>query len=580
MASKAELQELAELEELERLEAEERAASPVETKKVNRPPTFVGGAGMVDPGGPIDEEVNPGQTLLEGIGSGMLRAGRGTVNVANKLANMTPQSRLTKALMGVEPNQSPDWATDKALTDQDELDKPLAKSSMGSLGQVTGQVAAALPMGVPSRAAGAAQASLPVLARTLTSPAARSALEGAISGAVTAPPETQGADALMSAGLGAGLTKAGQGLKRTVSGLGRTGQAADHLEQFAEQHGKDIFIPAAQAIDDSSDIPSRLVKTLYKEVLPMIPGASGQIKSQGKNLANDIRELALKEADFKNVLSADDLLKPEQAIPKLQKAINDEYLDTVKAYSFRIQPNFRDDVKAKIIAASTDVDNVTLNKIATMIDEKLSRYASNKNSIVGENLLNAKNAVSDEIRGLRGAEKMAGVAGIEAIEDLVTRRLSLGNSPIMKGDLARYRALSEPYAAFAAVRDATKKAVVKKGEFTPAQLTRSAKRAPVQKMLGQTADEVMSQSLGSPSPAGRVAAYTALGGLGFLGGPMAVGGTIGGGNALATEMAQDLLMGRSGPQQALIDALRKNPKKMRYFGTAGRAAVTSEGGEE
>lgn len=577
MASRdEELQELAELEELERLEAEERAASPVDTKKAIQPANWRTG----EPSREIDIDVNPGQALREGIGSGLVRTVRGIANIGPKIANLTPQAQLQKALTGVEKYETPEFATDEALNEQDKLDRHLTKSDMGGVGQMVGAGAASLPLGIPSRAAAAVPATSSLLTRTLGSPVARSAVEGSISGALAAPADQQLEGAAGGAAIGAGLTKVGQGLKRTVSGIGKTGDAADHLEQFAEQHGKDIFIPASQAISDESDIPSRLVKTLYKEVLPLIPGAGGQIKAQGKRLADDVREIALKEADFKGVLTPDDLADPQQAISKLGKAIDDEYKDTVKAYSFRVKPDFRKDVMAKIRAASPDVDDVTLNKISTSLDEKVNRYASNKSSIDGENLLNAKNAMSDEIRGLKGAEKKAGVAALTALEDMIEHRLNLGSSPIMKKDLARYKALSEPYAAFIAVRDASRKAVVNKGEFTSAQLARSAKRSPVQQMLGQTAHEVTGQSLGTPSAAGRVAAYGALGALGGLGSPLAAGGVIAGGNALATELAQDLLMGRTQSQQALIDALRRNPKKLQYAGTMGRAGVTSNREDE
>lgn len=577
MASRdEELQELAELEELERLEAEERAASPIDTKKVVQP----GNMRLGTPAKEIEVDVDPGQALREGIGSGLVRATRGTVNVGTKIANLLPGSVLQKALTGVDRFQTPEFASDEALTEQDKLDKPLTKSDMGGLGQMVGQGAAALPLGGVPRATAAVPTASTLLTRTLGSPATRSAVEGSISGAVTAPPEEQGEAALIGAGIGSGLTKAGQGLNRTVSGLGKTGDAADHLEQFAEQHGKDIFIPASQAISDESDIPSRLVKTLYKEVLPLIPGASGQFKAQGARLSDDIREIALKEADFKGILTPDDLANPEQAVPKLQKAIDDEYANTVKPYWFRVPPKFRDDVKAKIKAASPEVDDVTLNKVATLMDEKLARFASNKPSIVGDNILNARNDMSLEISKLRGVEKKAGVAALTALDDIIEKRLSAGNNPILLADLERYKALSEPYAAFMAVKEATKKAAVKKGEFTPAQLVRSAKKSPVQRMLGQTADEVTSQSLGTPSAAGRVTAYGALGALGGLGSPLAAGGVIAGGNALATELAQDILMGRSGPQQALIEALRRNPKKLQYAGTAGRAGATSSREDE
>lgn len=571
MASREEeLQELAELEELERLEAEERAVSPVETKKGIQDANWRLGT----PSQVIDEDVNPGQTLREGIGSGLVRAARGIMNVGPKIANMTPESMLYKAITGQPRFQPPEWASNEALDEQDRLDKPLTKSDMGSTGQFVGQGAASLPLGA-SRAATAAPAASTLLTRTLTSPLARSAVEGSISGAVTAPSDKQVQGAALGAGIGAGLTKIGQGLKRTVSGLGKTSEAADHLEQFAEQHGKDIFIPASQAISDESDIPSRLVKTLYKEVLPLIPGASGQFKAQGGRLADDVREIALKEADFKGVLTPDDFKNPQTAIPKLQKAIDDEYKDTIKSYSFRVEPTFRNDVKAKVKGALPQVDDVTLNKVATMLDEKLNRFASNKTFIAGENLLNTKNAMSDEIRGLRGVEKQAAVAAMEVLEDMIEKRLTIGNSKIMSRDLQRYKALSEPYAAFMAVKEATKKADVNKGEFTPAQLVRSSKRSPVQKMLGQTANEVTNQSLGTPSAAGRVTAYGALGALGGLGSPAAAAGLVAGGNTLATELAQNLLMGRTGAQQMLIDALRRNPKKLQYAGAAGRGGATS-----
>lgn len=577
MASREEeLQELSELEELERLEAEERAEQLVEKKQTIQPANWRLGT----PSRQVEVDANPVQTLREGIGSGLVRTVRGLTNVGTKVANLSPQAQLQKALTGIDRFQTPEFASDEALREQDKMDAPLTKSDMGGLGQMVGAGAASLPMGVPSRAATAAQGTSSLLTRALGSPATRSAVEGSISGAVASSPDEQVEGALLGGTLGAGLTKAGQGLKRTVSGLGRTGDAADHLEQFAEQHGKDIFVPVAQAIDDESDIPSRLVKTLYKEVLPLIPGASGQFKAQGKRLQDDVREIALREADFSGILTPDDIANPQQAIPKLQKAIDNEYLDTVKAYAFRISPKFRDDVKALIVKDSPDVDDVTLNKVATLLDEKVSRYASNKPSIDGENLLNAKNAMSDEIRGLKGAEKRAGVAAMQAIENMIEHRLNLGGSPIMRKDLARYKALKEPYAAFQAVKEAAKKANVNKGEFTSSQLARSAKKSPVQQMLGQTAHEVTGQSLGSPSTAGRVTAYGALGALGGLGSPFAAGGIIGAGNALSTELAQDVLMGRTRSQQALIDALRRNPKKLQYAGTAGRGAATSNREDE
>jgi hypothetical protein len=564
--------ELKMLEELERLEAEERAVSPVKTKVVNRDPVYAGGAGLVSPGGREVVPTNPLQTFREGIGSGLTRMGRGGTNVLIKALN-----RLSPSL-GVSNNiPTPGFASDEALREQDRLDAPLTGSAEGGMGQFVGQAAASLPLGGVPRASGAALEAMPAVARTLAGPTVRSGIEGSISGAATAPPEDQAGSAALGFGLGAGLTKAGQALKRTVGGLAQPGEAAGHLEQFGEQHGKDIFIPAAQAIPDTADLPSRLVKTLYKEVLPLVPGASGRIKSQGKKLAEDVREIALKEADYKGVLTPDDIADPAAAVKKLRKTIDDEINDTVKQYSFRVPP--RSDIMAKIQAGVSDVDDVTANKIATLVDESIARFSSNKPTLVGENLLRARQQILDKTRKLAGVERQAADEAVKVFDDVIEARLKLSNSPVMKKDLERYMATRGPSVDLEALEKATQKAEVKRGAFTPAQLVKSAGQSGTQKHLGQTAEEVLSENLGSPSPAGRMAAYSVLGGLGYFGSPGALAGVIGGGNALATELGQDVLLGRTRAQQALIEALRNNPKKMQYLGAAGRGGATAEAGE-
>jgi hypothetical protein len=41
-----------------------------------------------------------------------------------------------------------------------------------------------------------------------------------------------------------------------------------------------------------------------------------------------------------------------------------------------------------------------------------------------------------------------------------------------------------------------------------------------------------------------------------------------------------MLMGKTGPQMALIDLLRSNPKTFNMLGSAGRNAITTEMGAE
>ena len=571
-------EELAMLEELERLEAEENAAqaqvrnSPVDQRVVKEPPVYTAGI-QAAPERITAVSDNPLQTFREGVGSGLVRMGRGGTNVLVK----TMRAMQGSPFVPVAP-QMPEFASDEAIRKQDELDAALSATSEGGQGQFVGEAAASLPLGLAPRVPVESLATVPRLARTLAGPTVRSSLEGSITGAAASDPGSQKEGAAGGALGGAVLTKLGQALKRTVGGLGQPGEAAGHLEQFAEQHGKDVFIPAAQAIPDNSDITSRLVKTLYKEVLPLVPGASGRIKAQGKKLAEDVREIALNEADYKGILTPEEAADPQTAVIKLRKVLDDEVSGTVKKYTYRVPP--RDQVVKKIEGAMPDVDDVTKNKIATLVDETITRFASNKPTLAGVNLLNARQDILRKIPKLKGPEQEAAEHAVKIFDDVIEHRLTLGNSKIMRNDLERWKATQGPSEDLSALERAVQKSEVTRGKFTPSQLVKSAGASDTQRHLGQTAHEVLSENLGSPSPAGRMAAYGALGTLGYFGSPVALGGVVGGGNALATELAQDVLLGRTASQQALIDLLRRNPGKLRTFGTAARGGATAEIGDE
>lgn len=585
MDSRKELELLEELERLEnedRLERESIAAhkqaenSPVDQRVQKEPPVYTAGIQAV-PERITAVSQNPGQTLREGIGSGLTRFGKGATNVLVKALNAQKYNPMVNP--GGMEFKIPDFASDEALKEQDKLDAPLLNTSEGSQGEFLGAAAGSLPLTLAPRATVESLQAVPRLARAVAGPTTRSAIEGSISSAAMADPERQKEAGAAGAIGGAVLTKLGQALKRTVGGLAKPGEAAGHLEQFAEQHGKDVFIPAAQAIPDDTDMTSRLVKTLYKEVLPLIPGASSQIKTQGRNLARDVRGIALSEADYKGILTPEELAEPATAVVKLRGMINKEIQDTVKSYSFRVPA--RDVFVNKIKAAMPGVDDVTLNKVATLFDESLARFSSNKTVLTGENLLNARDQMAKRIAKLDGPEQAAAEESLKVFDDVIEQRLSLGKpTGKMAKDLARWKATRGPSEDLAAVERAVKKSEVTRGEFTPAQLVKSAGTSDTQRHLGQTAHEVLNENLGSPTPAGRMAAYASLGGLGYFGSPVALGAAIGGGNALATELAQDVLLGRTASQQALINLLRRNPGKLRAFGTAARGGATAEMGEE
>jgi hypothetical protein len=71
----------------------------------------------------------------------------------------------------------------------------------------------------------------------------------------------------------------------------KAAQARD-LERLAAQNGKDIFVPVAQAADDEGDIVTKAAQGFDKDVLPVVPGVSSQIKGQSRRAMDTVREMA------------------------------------------------------------------------------------------------------------------------------------------------------------------------------------------------------------------------------------------------------------------------------------------------
>ena len=57
------------------------------------------------------------------------------------------------------------------------------------------------------------------------------------------------------------------------------------------------FVPVAQAADDEGDIVTKAAKTIYRDVPPLAPGVSAQVKGQSRGAMDAVRELALDAAD-------------------------------------------------------------------------------------------------------------------------------------------------------------------------------------------------------------------------------------------------------------------------------------------
>lgn len=497
---------------------------------------------------------------------------------------------------------------DERLKEVQEQNAPLKSTGAGMVGNIVGQAAMTAPAGgalgaglkglsMASTGASMLPRALQVVGRVAGATPTRAALEGGMQAAIYADPTNRGEDAWEGAALGGALGVGAKAAGRLGLGLAKKGGDAEALATIAEQHGKDSFVPLAQAVGDDSDVVSRVVKTAYQGGLPYIPGVSSQMKSQSKKLLGDVREMALLEADHTGALAnrPDLLADPEKAVEKLRKVFDNEYFGAVKKYDYSLPDphTLKALVEKRVKAVIPSVDKVTLGRAKGVLESTLSRYSDNfgrtknitdpngvvrtlYNQIDGDGLLQAKNEISELIPTLRGREKIAAVEANKVIDDIIESTMKKSGAV---DDLARYQAANKAYPHFKAVEMATNKAAT--GEFSPLQLARAArKRSPEQRALGLAAHKVLSEGVGTPSAAGRrlmdaVKPWlggAVLTGAGMVSAPFAAA-TLAGGNLLASKGAQKVLMGDTALQKALINELKKNPYAYSVGGSLLRGGV-------
>lgn len=567
-------EELAELRRLDELEA--KAAKSKKPKEAPADPTA---------------DMSMFDKIRSGVGSGMIQGARGATNLLVKALNAGPQgiaARLTKTPL---PYETPEFATDEAIKEQKRVDAPLEKTSPGFWGGLGGQVAATLPLSLATGGAGAASTATNVLGRVAASPVTRAAVEGAVDSAIYADPEEKKGAAAGGAALGGALNVLGSGAGRLIKGLVKKSQAAEDLAHIAGQHGEDIDIPLSQVASDD-DMFSRIMKSFYKEAMPIVPGASTRLQGQTKSALEKTRRLALQEA----VPEGSSLSKGAEkdtalAVGALKNSFDAAY-KKVKDIDFPAPTDFHARVVAKIKAANPTVDQVTLDKVASQADELFQRFSSGARpasavpgsggrpmsaagQITGDNLLNLKNELGDLVGQSKGFEKNSMIAAQSAVDDIMRPSLKI------QGLEKEYDDLTEPYRHFLGVSKAAKSAKTKKGNFSMTQLARAAKD-PSQAHLATTAAEVLEQPVVGSSIAGKILAGGAMAGTGvgaFMA-PLLTGALVGGGHVLTNPSTQRALLGDTAAQKALIKALRANPELARRLGSSMRAGATTEFGED
>jgi hypothetical protein len=537
---------------------------------------------------------NAMDTMTAGIGSGMVRLGRGMGNLAvSGLNEILPDNDdLESLITGDQRAIKGGWFSDEAVREQDKIDRPLAATTPGAVGQVAGQTAASLPLSLGHGAASSGLRALPLVGRTLANPFVRGGVEGAVNAAAVADVDHHGAAAGEGAVLGTGLTAVFGAAGRAVRGLIQKSGAAQALEDTAESAGRDLFIPASQAADPEGDVVTRAGQQLYHRVLPIVPGVTGRLQGQSTRALNTVRGMALSAADPTGATLAETAGEnPQAALAALKQAFNNEYEDTVKNYLFDVPHDLDDQVETRIRAALPDVDETTLANVSTAIKQQIERFASGKATISGGNLLNARNAVSG--LKMQGAEKAALGAGKGVFDDIISDELSL--TVPGQEDLARYQGLAEPYAISKQVGKAINAAKANAGRFTPTQLARSATPGTPLYDLATNAQATLGKPVASRMPLGRyggaVGGGALGGGLGYelathsadllhMTGPALAGAAALGGVAhgLASEIAQKAMMGDTSAQEILQILLKAHPEMAAAIQTVIRNAATTDVG--
>jgi hypothetical protein len=217
-----------------------------------------------------------------------------------------------------------------------------------------------------------------------------------------------------------------------------------------------------------------------------------------------------------------------------------------------------------------------LEQTADLIEKNLLKFSDNGQVIDGANLLSAKNAISDMIKGLPRYEKQAAAKGMGVFDDIIRDTLSASKTGM--GDLANFDNVSAVYPEMNSLFRAAEKAKVKGGQFTPAQLIASSPKGSTQRVIGRTAQEV----LGGPrANSWRNLAGGALSVYGLATNPVAALGVIGAGNVAASRTFQKAAMGDLAAQKKLADMIRNNPNVTEAMGRYLRSgAVNSLTGDQ
>ncbi len=517
---------------------------------------------------------------------------------ANKIVNLADTAgrgalKLVGADLGETPAELP-WSKE-AIAAQEQKSAPVSNTPAGAAGGLAADAIMTAPLGMLGRGMQAGEG-LPYVGRLLGARPAQAAVEGGVAGAMTADPGNRMEDIRRGVLTGAVLERIGRSGMRTLEGLVLRSPEARMLDNVADLHGTKVQLPLANEASNEGVI-SPFAKFLYGKVLPALPGTSGPLQRQSARAAAQLREIAMKEAapgGMGNVAAGYAAGLPmttgkqigagsnvRLSMKDIQDAFSREYDDTIGSYAFN-RPDAQD--LAQQLQKIPNIDDPTLASVLSDFDSLATKYAKN-GVLEGGNVLRLKN---DLAQRAAGADEIASAAYEQAqqfMDDFVGNELRQGNNMQNMVDLQRYMDLAKPWQNFQRVQRAAARSSNPDGEFTPQELMRAVKSmaddkelargtAPMQELAA--IGEKTTAPIHQPSFLEKGMVYGGLGGLGVIGSPLATAGLVAGARTAASPAIQDVLMGTTNTQQALVKALRKRPTATRMTGAGVRNTLAAE----
>jgi hypothetical protein len=490
-------------------------------------------------------------SFLEGMGAGMM-------NVARRGTNLLLPDALT-----------PEFASDEAIAEQEELDKYLEWGHGGG-GKLTGELIATAPVGggvgaagkglgrtllAARRAGSVGKAPARALANTLNSRVGRGALEGATFGTIMADPDERGAGAAFGGAVGAGAGALG----RAVGAMGRKFRLTDISDEAkAVQQLTGHHIPLSQAAKPGT------IRMIYNAFLANVPGVGGKYRAKYEAALQDFRHFVATKAH-------PDLGDIE--IPRT--ATMGEIFETLGKYWDDAYEPMRRAVIGVFKKHNPTAPDFLAKEVQKVSRGRISLPQAGEMT-TGAKILDLKNLINGEIlpkeSGIIQKELQAYVRGLD---DLLEANFLPGSKNRHIWD--DFVNLREPYKNWIDLQSAAQKVVG--AEFSAAQIARASQRGAGglregSKGVIQKAGEMGAKTLEDfPSKQGLFQTVAALGltGSAMTGTALPVaagmGAVIGAGKVMTTEAFEKLISGQS-------KYLQTYARQLRAAGYTGRQIAT------